>query len=86
MHAHSHHGTATRTFAIVTLANLAYTAVGRLDGDGADRIPDVLVVPGDVKDEEVPEVALDPVAPAPRGRRQGRERLASHRPYFSIRR
>src|SRR5690606_23077330 len=30
-----------------------------LDGDGPDGIPDVLVVAGEVEDEEVPEVPLD---------------------------
>jgi cobalt-zinc-cadmium efflux system protein len=38
MHAHSHHGTATRTFAIVTLANLAYTAVEAGYGFATDSL------------------------------------------------
>ena len=38
MHAHSHHGTATRTFAIVTLANLAYTVVEAGYGFATDSL------------------------------------------------
>ena len=38
MHAHSHHGTATRTFAIVTLANLAYTAIEAGYGFATDSL------------------------------------------------
>src|SRR5690606_32645415 len=38
MHAHSHHGTATRTFAVVTLVNLAYTAVEAGYGFATDSL------------------------------------------------
>ena len=38
MHAHNHHGTATRTFAIVTLANLAYTVVEAGYGFATDSL------------------------------------------------